>query len=102
MIYNRMRPDARRAVVLAAALPVARLYGYAAITRDQVAAAARVSPAVLNYHFGRVEALRRAVLAYGIEQHDQTLIAQAVVADDPLVADLPDAVRRAALETLLA
>jgi AcrR family transcriptional regulator len=85
----------RGALLAATATAIARS-GWSAVTTRQVAALARVNPALVHYHFGSMDALRReAVLAAMAEEVEGPM--GALLADVPLpdaIAACVDAVTR--------
>lgn len=90
----------RKTRILAAALPVAVSLGYKNVTRSVVAKAAEVAENTIQHHFGSIPKLKEAILAYAIEKRNLEVIAQAVVARDPAVSDLPDRLKARALATM--
>jgi len=93
----RMKPAARKEDILAAALPLAERKGYAKVTRDEIAAAAKVSGPVLHYHFGSMEQLRRSLMRYAVKNGCLKVIAQGIVANDPQALKVDDATRKRAM-----
>jgi AcrR family transcriptional regulator len=93
----RLAPSERRDKVLAATLPLAIAKGYDKLTRDEIAEAAGISGGTLGYHFGSVDALRVALVEYALAKRCLPVIAQALVARDPAVAEIPARLRSRAL-----
>lgn len=96
------RPPAteRKAQILAAALQLAEQTDYRHITRRSVAQAAKCSSALVTHHFGDMAALRVAVLFAAVEQSCLRVVAQGLVACDPIAWGAPVAIRAAALRAL--
>lgn len=97
MKQTRMKTDARKEDILAAALPLAERHGYTAVTRNAIAKAAQVSGPTLHYHFGTMAQLRRDLMRYAIRENSARVIAQGIVANDPQAMKLDEATRRAAM-----
>lgn len=97
----RMKPEARKEDILAAALPLAVRHGYSRLTRQQIAAAAGVSGPVLNYHFGTMPQFRRDLMRYAIKEETLAVIAQGLTAGDQQARKASEALRRRALDSLL-
>lgn len=97
----RMKPDARKEDILAAALPLAEKHGYTKISRKQIAEAAGVSGPVLNYHFGTMGQFRKGLMRYAVMAENLAVIAQGLSAGDPQARKAPEALRRRALDSLL-
>jgi len=83
MKQTRMKTEARKEDILAAALPLAERHGYTNITRDQIAAAAKVSGPTLHYHFGTIAQLRRDLMRYAVREVCLRVIAQGLMIRDP-------------------
>lgn len=94
---TRMKPEARKEDILAAAVPLAIAAGYKSLTRDQVAAAAKISGPTLHYHFGTMEKFRKEMMRYAVKSGVLQIIAQGIVANDPQALKLSDVERKAAL-----
>lgn len=93
----RMKPDARKEDIMAAALPLAERKGYNRITRDEIVAAAKVSGPVLHYHFGSMDQFRRSLMRYAVKNRCLRVIAQGIVANDVQALKVDEATRRKAL-----
>lgn len=97
---NRMKPDARRAQLLAAALDEAEVVGYNFVRREDIAKRVGASGALLCSYFGTVTNLRRDIVRAAIRGRRLPIIAEALAARSPLVAEIPDELRAAALASL--
>lgn len=98
---KRMQPDARKAEILAAALDTARAVGYRHVSREAIAATAECSPGLVSAYFGTMPALRRAIMSAAIARRDLVVLAQGLAAGDSKARAAPEALRRAAAETLV-
>jgi AcrR family transcriptional regulator len=82
VVHRRSAHGTRDALLAAAATAIAAS-GWSAVTTRRVAALADVSPALVHYHFGSMEELRRqAVLAAMAEETQGPM--EALLADIPL------------------
>lgn len=84
--------------LLSAALKLAATKGYNRITRDEIAQAAGVSPALVSARLGTMDAMRRSVMRAAIRERVLPVVAQGIVARDKhaLAADVE--LRRQAME----
>lgn len=99
MSKTRLKPEARKEDVLAVALTLAAKVGYPNTTRAMLADACGLSGAALNYHFGTMAQLRRAVVRAAVKAENLEVIAQAILSgDEKLVTDA--ALRRRALDSI--
>lgn len=86
--------------ILAEALRCAQSVGYANVTLGHVAEGLGYTKTWVNRYFTADE-LRSGIVKRAIETRDLRVLAQAIASSDPLVAELPDELRRAAVEALL-
>jgi AcrR family transcriptional regulator len=87
----------RTAQILAAALKLAAKHGYQRITREAIAEAANVSPALVSHHMGTMDQMRRAIMREAVRIECLPVIAQGLVARDRHAGKAPDHLRQAAL-----
>jgi len=78
----------RKNEIIVAATEAARDVGYQNIQRVDVARIADCATGTVNHYYGTMKQLKRAVVRYAIEQEDHSIIAQAVMNNDPLVGKL--------------
>ena len=100
MSKSRLKPEARKEDILAAALPLAAEHGYRNITRNQIAEAAKVSGPTLNYHFGTMAQLQRDLMRHAIARENLRVIAQGISAGDSQAAKVDSELRSRALDYL--
>lgn len=100
MKQKRLRPAARKQMILAAVLPVAVEGSYSTITRDRAARAAGVSGPVIQYHFGSMAQFRIALMIYAVEQRCARVVAQGLVLGDVNARMADDELRASALTEL--
>lgn len=86
--------------ILAAAIRLAKERGYRRVRRDDVAKAAQCGTGTVNFHFDNIETLRQAILAHAIENEVVEIIAEAMIYRDPIVASIPDALKKKAARAL--
>lgn len=96
------RPPAtqRRAEILAAALALAEQTDYRHMTRAEVAQAAGCSPALVAWHFGNMDDLRETVLFEAVERECLRVVAQGLVAVNPIAWGASASLRGRALRSL--
>lgn len=87
--------------ILDTAYKMAQRDGFAAITRDGVAAEAGVAMGSVNHHYGTMQVLRDAVMQRAVEEEQLELIAQGIAMGDNVAKTATLALRKRALTTLL-
>lgn len=87
--------------ILDTAYKMAQRDGFAAITRDGVAAEAGVAMGSVNHHYGTMQVLRDAVMQRAVEEEQLELIAQGIALGDNVAKSAPLELRQRALTTLL-
>ena len=98
---TRMKPEARRDQILAAALQIANTDGYNALTRDGVAQVAGVATGQVNHIFNTMTQLRRAVMRAAVNREIKSIIAQGLAQGDSEAHKAPEWLQRAALDSLV-
>lgn len=93
----RMKPEARKADILAAALKLSERRGYASITRQEVTEAAGVTGPLVNHYFGTMAQLRRDIIRHAIKEENLRVLAQGLVAGDKYARRAPAKLRQRAL-----
>ena len=97
----RMKPEARKEDILAAALGLAEEHGYNKISRSQIAKAANVTGPILNYHFGTMTKFRRDLMRYAVRLGNLKVIAQGLCSGDVHAQKADEDVKRKALDALM-
>jgi AcrR family transcriptional regulator len=100
MKQNRMNATVRRQDILAAGLHVAERDGFANVTRNNIAAHAKVSGPTVQYHFGTIKQLRRELMRYAVHHKNLRVIAQGIAAGDAQALKAPPELREAALNSM--
>lgn len=80
---RRLKPEERTELLLGVALKLAGKHGLSRITREQIAEAAEVSPALVSARLGTMAALRRSVMRLAVTRGNVALIAQGIAMRDP-------------------
>lgn len=86
--------------ILAAALKLAAAKGYREVTREAVAGAVNISPALVSVRLGTMPDFRRHLMRYAIRVKCLPVIAQGLAARDRHARKASDELRTLALATL--
>lgn len=87
--------------ILEVAYTMAHRDGFGTLTRDGVAAEAGVAMGSVNHHWGKMSALREAVMQRAVEEENLELIGQGMALGDSVAKSAPLELRTRALTTLL-
>jgi AcrR family transcriptional regulator len=79
---QKLQARERLTQILAAALTLSVRSGYTRITRERIAHAAGVSEALVTYHLGTMQELRRAVMREAVRVECLPVIAQGLTSRD--------------------
>lgn len=85
----RLQPEDRRAAILSAAIQLATDGGYLTMTRDTIAEAANVSPALINRYFFTMPNLRMQIMEEAVKREIPEIIAQGLVTSNKLALAAP-------------
>lgn len=96
----RLDPKVREEKILNAALNVAKVLGYANVTREEVAHEAMVSPALISVRLGTMANFRRKLMRYAVRVECLAVIAQGLAARDPHAQKASPELKQKALATL--
>lgn len=99
---TKLEARERLTQILAAALKAAQKHGYQRITREAVATEARVSAALVTYHLGTMQDLRRAVMREAVRAQCLPVIAQGLTARDRHALKAPPELQKKALASAMA
>lgn len=72
-------------LLLDAALELSEIHGYRQVTRDQIAALARVSTGAVTNGLGTMDQMRKTVVRHAVRTGRDRIIAQAITLGDPYV-----------------
>lgn len=97
---SRLRPEARRELILRAAVEVAREHGYLRMTREQIADRAGVSTGLVTWYCGAMDQLRKTVMQHAVADGDLTIIGQGLAGGDPIAKRADTKLKRAAIEVV--
>lgn len=78
----RHAPADRTRELLAVALNLAAAHGYRSLTRESIATAAGVSPALVSARLGTMDQLRRSVMRAAVAQRVVSVVAQGLAVRD--------------------
>ena len=98
---ERLKPTDRTQALLQYALTVAMTKGWACMTRESVAAAAGVSPALVSLRLGTVPAMRRLVMRQAIKHRVLSVIAEGLAVKDAHALKAPEELREAAAKSIV-
>lgn len=93
-------PKERVRELLDVAITLAETHGYLKVTREQIAEAACVSPALVSHHLGTMGDLRRTLVRQAVSRQVLKVVGQALANSDPHAQKAPDALKKAALASL--
>lgn len=97
---KRLPPSLRTAELLSVAVSVAEVRGWRTMTRDCIAVAAGVSPALISARLGTMEALRRSVMRAAVKHRVVAVVAEGLSIGDAQAQKAPDDLKRLAAEYL--
>lgn len=80
---QRMNADERKGNLLSAGIAVAMKVGYKSVTRDEVAAQAKVSSCLVTRYFGDMDNLRTEIVKQGAKNGNLKIIAEGLVHKHP-------------------
>ena len=90
----------RKRQILDGAMLAAHTKDYRQITQKDIAALAGVSTGLITFHFDNMDGLRNKLMEYAVETSDLKIVAQGIVAQDPIALGASDTLRANALATL--
>lgn len=91
-----MRPSDRTDALLTTALHLAARHGYHTLTREQIALAASVSPALVSARLGTMDAMRRSVMRAAVARGVVAVVAQGLAVRDKYAGKADKELRAAA------
>lgn len=93
---KRLTPDARKTMLLKAAISVASKGHYKHITRKQIAEAAGTSGPLVKHYLGPMTELSDLLMNYAVKNAHLKVIAQGLVACDRIAQLAPEALKNKA------
>lgn len=97
---KRLDPAVRTAELLRVAVEVASVRGWRRMTRECIAVAAGVSPALISARLGTMDAMRRSVMRAAVRDRVLPVVAEGLVAGDSQARKAPEDLKRLAAEHL--
>lgn len=91
---------ARKAMLLNAAITVAKRSHFGALTRDAVAAEAGVSPASIGHTCGTMTEFRRDIMRYAVQHKIVEVVAHGLAANHPAALNAPPELKQLASQYL--
>lgn len=88
--------------IIAAGAELAAESHYLNLTRRDVAKRCSVSVSLVSHHFGDIASLREAVMVYAVNRSILPVVLQGIVAGDEIAINAPEALKSAAVNTLVA
>lgn len=97
---TKLAPVDRKQQILTAALGLAADVGYQNITREAIAEAIGVSPALVNLYFVVMAELRVAVMIEAVRVGNLTVIAQGIISNSSIATAADPKLKRKAIAAL--
>lgn len=87
-------------MITQAALKLAETLGYRNVSREQIAEAAKVSPALVSSRLGTMEQVRRAIMRAAVKAGNARVVAQGLAHKDPYARRAPDELKTEAAKLI--
>lgn len=87
----------REAQIIRAGATLAKEIGYAMLTRENVAHAAGVSPALLTNLFGTMDNFRDKLMQFAVDNNVVSIVADGLAARNSTALSAPDALKKQAV-----
>lgn len=100
-VIKRYPPPVRRKQIIDEGLRLSAQSHYGQLSRDSLAGAVGITGSSLSYLFGTMHKLRAEIIRAAINEGNHTVIIQAIMSGHPLAKNIPEAVRKAALKSLI-
>jgi hypothetical protein len=94
----RLDPNARTAALLDIAVNLAAADGWRTLTREAIALAAGVSPALVSLRLGTADAMRRSVMRQAVKRRIVRVVAEGLAMDDKHARKADESLKRLAAE----
>lgn len=98
---TRLVPKVRKEQILNATIELAISIGYKNITRLAIANSLNINESLVSHYFGTMKELKTKILRVAIRKEILSIIAQGIVAEDPLALKAPEALKQRALQELM-
>lgn len=96
----RLDPDTRKIQILESAVHIAIDKGYQNITYKLIADYLNVQNSFIFYYFKTIKILKNKVIKEAIRKEIYPIIAQAIVANDPLIKNISNQLRQKSIKSL--
>ena len=96
-----MKPTERKAGILRAALELAKRRGFEGFTREAIAEAAGITPALVTHYFGPMPGIRDAVLIEAVELEVLEVIAHGILIRSDHTQSLGPRLRRRVVKYMM-
>lgn len=97
-LRTRLLPKQRKDQILQIAINLAEEIGYQNITRDVIAQRAGVAQSLITHYFKTMKNLRKIIMREAVASNTNSIIAQGLVAKDPIALQITDANKQKALQ----
>ncbi len=84
--------------LLEVAIKLAEAEGYSNVKRDEIARVAGVAMGTVNYHLGTMSKIKKSIVKHAIKTENLTIMAQAIIAKDPMSSKISDDLRSQAIQ----
>lgn len=101
MKNRRLSPEVRAEQLLEHAIEQAKVTGLAKLTREAIAQRAGVAPGLISIRLGTMINLRRDILRHAVKRAILPLIAEGLMAKDPVAMKAPKELRQRAIVAAL-
>jgi DNA-binding transcriptional regulator YbjK len=99
---TRMKPEARKADILEAAIKAAEKHGFADVRQKDIAEQAECGFGTVSLYFNTMTQMRRAIMRAAVERKNLKLIAQGLGIGHPEARKASDDIKKKALKLLSA
>ena len=97
----RLAPQVRKMQILLVAKHFALSKGYRNVTRHEIARRAKCSVSLISYHFKDCENLHSAIMTDAVRDQDLKILAQGIIAGDPIAVAAPRSLKSRAIREAL-
>ncbi len=96
MKNKRLTPEARGDMLLNVAIDLAAKHGLANVTRDQIAAKAKVAAGLVTLRLGTMKEMRRTIMRNAVTREILPIIAEGLATRDRFALEAPEDLRQRA------
>ena len=98
--HTKSEMEQHKTEMTTAALKLAEKIGFENLTRDNIAEACGVSPALINFRFGTMTDMRRSILRAAVKSESLKIVAYAIATHHPVSKKISPELRKRALDKL--